>query len=168
MDLNATNIGTLREQRDELYRAAREHPGSEEDEMVEILLLGAMSKLEPAAYDATPGLAIGDERQRFQAAHAQSVQEGRTRRKAPGKGNEHTRAAEPGAAEGGVSSVAELRQEIAKRQQRLDKIEEAMKSAQAAMASGKQMTDLEIYNRIAAVVGLIPPSGPAGTNDFGS
>jgi hypothetical protein len=157
MDLNATNVGTLREQRDELYRAAREHPGSEEDEIVEILLLTAMSSLGPATYDATPGLAIGEERQRFQAEPERSTQERRTRPKAGEKSKERS-----GAAESETASVAELRREVEKRQQRLERIQEAMKAAQAAMAAGKPMTDMEIYNRIARVIGIRQPSEPIG------
>ena len=165
MDLNAVPMtaGTLRQKRDELYRAAREHPGSEEDEMVEILLLGAMANLQPAAYDATPGLALGEERRRFFGRAPTKHPERRRRQKAGGKGKERTGAVAGRAA----SSVAELRREVEKRQRRLEKIEEALKTAQAAMASGKQMTDMEIYNRIASVIGLTQPLDPIGTNDEG-
>jgi hypothetical protein len=44
----------LRHKRDELYKAAREHPGSDEDPMVEILLLSATSKVRCEALGACP------------------------------------------------------------------------------------------------------------------
>jgi hypothetical protein len=158
MDQNAvpTTAGALRQKRDELYRAAREHPGSEEDEMVEILLLSAMSNLQPVGYDAKPGMAIGEDRRRFQAARERKAQQHRDRQRAIAKARERRGPA----AEEDAPSVAELRREVETRQLQLERVEEALKSAQAAMASGKQMTDLEIYNRIAAVVGLVPPSEP--------
>ncbi len=144
---------TLRNKRDELYRAARDHPGSPEEEMVEILLLSAMSKMEPAAYDAMPGQALGEERRRFQATRVRRVRGRRARRKAAAAGSGPTEKADG-------TSRAELRRELEKRQRRLEKIEEALEAAKAARAAGKQMTDLEIYNRIAAVVGLTPPIEP--------
>jgi hypothetical protein len=158
MDQNAvpTTAGALRQKRDELYRAAREHPGSEEDEMVEILLLSAMSNLQPVGYDAKPGMAIGEDRRRFHAARERTAQQHRARQRAIAKARERSGPA----AEEDAPSVAELRREVEARQRQLERVEEALKGAQAAMAAGKQMTDLEIYNRIAAVVGLVPPSEP--------
>lgn len=158
MDLNAneTPAGTLREKRDALYQAAREHPGSAEDEMVGILLLGAMSNLQPSAYDATPGLALGEERRHFRAAPEGSEHERQPRRKAGGQSTKRR---------GAAASVNELRREVEKRQRRLEKIEEELKTAQAAMVAGKPMTDMEIYNRIMSVVGLNEPLVPIGTVD---
>ena len=155
MDTNTNASQTLRQKRDELYRAARDHPGSLEDEMVEILLLSAMSKIEPAPYDATAGRALGDERRRFQAAQERRVHERRAQSGAAVARNDLT----------GGADVAELRRELEKRQRRLEKIEEAFEAAKAARAAGKQMTDMEIYNRIAAVIGLTPPAEPVGPED---
>jgi hypothetical protein len=159
METNADTPHILRQRRDELYKAAREHPGSAEDEIVEILLLSAMANLEPAPYDAMPGLALGEERQRFHAADPRRAREHRQRQKAQSRGRGRRAAAPAG------ESMAELRRELKQRQQRLEKIEEALEGARAAMAAGKQMTDMEIYNRIAAVIGLIPPSGSPGPGD---
>jgi hypothetical protein len=157
METSVNASQTLREKRDELYRAARAHPGSPEDEMVEILLLNAMSKMDPAAYDTTGGQALADERRRFQAGRERRVHERRAPHAAAG-------AETNPAARGDEASIAELRQELEKGQRRLEKIEEALQDAKAAREAGKQMTDMEIYNRIAAVIGLTAPPetiGPA-------
>jgi hypothetical protein len=159
MEMKADTSRTLRQKRDELYKAAREHPGSEEDEMVEILLLSAMSNIQPAHYDSQPRLALGDERRRFHAAHERRVRERRAQRRAPERGGEGTEAVCVG------ETVAELRREVEKRQRQLERVEEALKTAQAAVAAGKQVTDMEIYNRIAAVVGLRSPLQPASPAD---
>ena len=158
METNANVSQTLRDKRDELYRAARDHPGSAEDQMVEILLLSAMSKMDPAPYDATAGRALGDDRRRFQARRERRVHERRAQSGARGMGSHAQEAADH-------ASVAELRQELRNRQQRLEKVEEALRSAREARAAGKQMTDMEIYNRIAAVIGLRPPAESAGPAD---
>jgi hypothetical protein len=158
METNVNASETLRQKRDELYRTARDHPGSPEDEMVEILLLSAMSKMDPAPYDATASRALGDERRRFQAARERRVHERRAPSAAAGAGSNPT----------GAADVAELRRELEKRQRRLEKIEEAFEAAKAARAAGKQMTDMEIYNRIAAVIGLTPPAEAAGPEDHRS
>jgi hypothetical protein len=50
---------TLRQQRDELYQDARNHPDSDADQMVQILLFSAMSNQQPDAYDANFGAARG-------------------------------------------------------------------------------------------------------------
>lgn len=159
METNAVTSRALRQKRDELYKAAREHPGSEEDEMVEILLLSAMSNTQPLHYDGPPGLALGDERRRFHAAHERRVRERRAQQRVPEQGGKRTEAGRAG------ETVAELRREVEKRQRRSERIEEAFKAAQAAVAAGKQITDMEIYNRIAAVIGLRPPSEPLGPVD---
>jgi hypothetical protein len=158
METNVNASEALRQKRDELYRTAREHPGSPEDEMVEILLLSAMSKMDPAPYDATASRALGDERRRFQTARERRVHERRAQSGAEGTGSHPREAADE-------VSVAELRRELEKRQRRLEKIEEAFEAAKAARAAGKQMTDMEIYNRIAAVIGLTPPAEAAGPED---
>jgi hypothetical protein len=147
MDANPETPATLRQKRDELYKAARDHPGSAEDEMVEILLLSAISEMKPLFYDALPARALGEERRRFDAARQQGA-----RKLQPKRGKRTGTAA-------GLAgkSVAELKLEVETRQERLEKIEETLKSAQAAMAAGKQITDLEIYQRIWAVIGLTPP-----------
>ncbi|HXJ92930.1 MAG TPA: hypothetical protein VMT20_08615 [Terriglobia bacterium] len=59
METKVNASETLRHKRDELYRAAREHPGSAEDEMVEILLLSVMAQMDPAPYDASAGRGFG-------------------------------------------------------------------------------------------------------------
>jgi hypothetical protein len=143
MDANPETPATLRQKRDELYKAARDHPGSAEDEMVEILLLSAISEMKPLFYDALPARALGEERRRFNAARQQGARERQPKR---GK--------RTGTAAGlAGKSVAELKLEVETRQERLEKIEETLK----AMAAGKQMTDLDVYKRIAAIVGLTPP-----------
>ena len=154
MEIDANVSQTLSQKRDELYRAARAHPGSPEDEMVEILLLSAMSKMDPAPYDATAGRVLGHERRRFQTTREPRAHERRAPGGAEGAESQPQKAADE-------ASVAELRQELEKKQERLEKIEEALEAAKEARAAGKQMTDLEIYNRIAAVVGLTPPAETA-------
>jgi len=156
MDTNADSSRILRQKRDELYKAARDHPGSDEDQIVEILLLSAMSKMEPVPYDAMPGIALGDERRRFQAVRERRVRERRVQQGTPAADVTQTTAGP------GNESVAELQLELERRQRRLEKIEEALESAQAAMAAGEPMTDAEIYKRIAAVVGLNAPLIPTG------
>jgi biopolymer transport protein ExbB/TolQ len=159
MDPNADSPHTLRQKRDELYQAARDNPGSEENEMVEALLLSAMSNTQPVLYDARPRLALSDERRRFRAARERKAQERRTRQQTLRKRRKRTGRA----AKRRDASVAELQREVEKRDLRLKKIEEALKRATAA-AAGKPMTHLDVYRRIAEVIGLTPPMEPIGEN----
>ncbi|HEY6291201.1 MAG TPA: hypothetical protein VI455_06505 [Terriglobia bacterium] len=152
MDQPSQTQPTLKQKRDELYAAARENPGSEEAQMVQVLLLAGISQTEPPSYNKTPGLALGVERERYGQARDRRTGERRAR---------HTpeQAQEAGTAtEGAESETEELRREVVDREARLRKAAHALEAARSADAEGRPMNPLQVYNRIAEIVGLRSPA----------
>jgi hypothetical protein len=143
---------TLRQQRDELYRDAREHPDSDADRMVQILLLSAMSSQQSADCDEHFGGAFARERRGHRRAQARRIRERREAEAAVAAGNPLQE--EETAANDGGGQAQDLSAET-----RLGKIAEALESAKAAAESGKEMDPMQVYNKIAQIVGLRPNPG---------
>ncbi len=165
------NLDTLRQQRDELYQDARSHPDSEADQMVQILLLSALRYQQADDYDANLGDTLARERRGYRQARAKRSQE----RQGTGLGEAATRDrpdAEVAAVEGGTGpagggeSSGDSRGRTAGENQiehgdaeiRLKKVAEALENAKAAAESGKEIDAMAIYNKIAEVIGVRPPS----------
>jgi hypothetical protein len=143
------NLETLRQQRDELYQDARNHPDSDADQMVQILLLSAMSNQQGDAYDADFGAARADERRAYRQARAKRAQQ--RQQAQPGE-------AADDAAPGGDTAGGEADDEVdnLSPEMRLEKIAQALEDAKSAAESGKEMDPMKIYNKIAEVIGLRP------------
>ena len=154
MDRPSRTQSTLKQKRDELYAAARENPDSEEAEMVQVLLFAGISQMQPESYNQTPGLALGAERKRYGQARDRRAGERRTRR-ATEQAHASEQAEEGGpAVEGAEIETQGLRRELSDREARLRKATHALEAALSADADGRPMDPLQVYNRIAEIVGL--------------
>jgi hypothetical protein len=142
------NLETLRRQRDELYQDARSHPDSDADQMVQILLLSAMSSEEAGGYDENLGAALVRERRGYRQARAKRAQDRR------GAGLDET--APAGAETAGGDEGENFSPEM-----RLEKIAQALQEAEDAAESGQAVDSMVIYNKIAEVIGLRPYSPQA-------
>jgi hypothetical protein len=163
------NFETLRQQRDELYQDARTHPDSEADQMVQILLLTALRNQQAGDYDANLGDVLAGERRGYRQARAKRIQE----RQGAGLG-EAAESDPPGGEIGGEAGgreaggqeasgaggrrAGENQIEYTDAEMRLRKVAQALETAKAAAESGKEMDAMQIYNKIAEVIGLRPPS----------
>jgi len=144
---------TLRQQRDELYRDARDHPDSDADQMVRILLLSAMSNQRSADDDEDLGAALARERRDYRQARAKRLRE-----------------PQPADADTAGGKAAEDDAGDYSAQTRLEKIAQALDDMKAAAESGKEMDAQAVYERIADIVGLNSPLVPIGNvqkDDFG-
>jgi hypothetical protein len=145
-------LQALRQKRDQLYRDARAHPDSEAGEMVRMLLLAGISGLEPETVDEEAEAAQAEERRRFRKARLARI------RRPPADGNDRT-----------PLEVRDVDVEIRERQSKLRRVAEATEEARAAAAAGRPMDPLQVYSRIAEIIGLQspvqdacrPPEGPA-------
>jgi hypothetical protein len=123
----------LRQRSDALYEEARAHPGSDADHILRTLVLTGMSRME-TELDQTRS-AVAQERQHHER-RARATPVSRARR---GKGSPQSR------------------RQVQETTRRLQQVIDTLESARKAKASGKSLTDSEIYNRIATVVGLRAP-----------
>lgn len=133
------NLQALREKRDQLYRDARAHPDSEADEMVRLLLLAGISGMQPDDIADEAEAARAEERRRFRSAREARI----------------TRPPDEG--ERGQPEARDVDREIRERQDKLRRVAEATAEAQAAAAGGKPMDPMQVYNKIAEIIGLQQP-----------
>jgi predicted transposase YdaD len=151
------SLETLRQQRDKLYRDAQNQPDSEAHQMVQILLLSAMSNQQPEAYHEQFGDSLARERRGYREARARRAQE---RRGAPlGEEEEEIRAG----VEASGDETPESEADALGPEMRLQTIAQALEHAEAAAESGKGMDPLAVYKRIAQIVGLTPPPELTGS-----
>ena len=136
-------LQALRQKRDQLYQDARVHPNSEADEMVRVLLLAGISSMEPESIDEEAEAAQAEERRRFRSAR-------------------RARAANSEPAGPALPETEQVRFEIKERQSKLRRVAEATEQAQAAAAAGRPMDPLQVYSRIAEIIGLQSPAEAAG------
>ncbi|HXJ91834.1 MAG TPA: hypothetical protein VMT20_03025 [Terriglobia bacterium] len=163
------NFDTLRQQRDELYQDARNHPDSDAEQMVKILLLSALSNQQSGEYDAHFGDRLARERRGYRQARAKRIQE-----RWEGGPSEAATLEQPGAE---VAAVESRGQAVggeggnreggegaspADAEMRLKKVAQALENAKVAAESGKEMDPLTVYARIAEIVGLRAPLQPIG------
>lgn len=166
---------TLRQQRDELYQDARSHPDSEADQMVQILLLSALRYQQAGEYDANLGRALAHERRGYRQARVKHIEQRRgagpgdfAQSDEPGAevpaGEGGTRQAGGGEGDGdnGGRTAGEHQIDHEDAEWRLKKVAEALENAKAAAESGKEIDAMQIYNKIAEVIGLRPPSSAVG------
>jgi hypothetical protein len=162
---------TLRHQRDELYQDARRHPDSEADQMVQILLLSALRNQQAGDYDADLSDTLARQRRGYREAQAKRSQE--RQRAVPseaaktgsrGTGAARTEAAGSEAGWGTAAGREASENEFgrAEAETRLKKVAEALQNAKAAAESGNEMDPMQIYRKIAEVVGLNSPLQPIG------
>ncbi len=138
-------LQTLRRKRDRLYEDARAHPDSEADEMVRMLLLAGISSIEPEIASEEAEADRAEERRRFRSARK-------------------VRANKPGAGASAGPALAETEQvgfETRERQSKLRRVAEATREAQAAAAAGRPLDPVQVYSRIAEIIGLQPPARDA-------
>jgi hypothetical protein len=162
----ACNFETLRQQRDELYEDARNHSDSEADQMVQILLLGALRNQQAGDYVAELDDALARERRGYRQARAKRIEESQrtgvpeaAETNRPGSSVAGSEASGRGAGwdETSGPEIDENRIELADAEMRPRKVAQALESAKAAAESSKEVTPMEIYNKIAQVIGLRPP-----------
>jgi len=159
------SFDTLRQQRDELYQDARSHPDSEADQMVQILLLSALRNQQAGDYYASLGGALAGEHRGYRQARAKHIVErqGVGLGEADGSNQQDAQiGGQPGGGgAGGLKAAGEVREgELgrADAELRLKKVAQMLQNAKAAADSGKEMDAMQIYNKIAEVIGLRPPS----------
>ena len=136
----ANKLEALRQKRDRLYRAARARPHSEAGEIVRMLLLAGISSMEPDDMTDEAEAARAEERRRFRRAREAGV------------------ARPPERGERGQPEARDIDLEIRERQDKLRRVAEATAEAQAAAAGGRPMDPIEVYSRIAEIIGLQSPA----------
>lgn len=133
-----------RQIRDQLYREAIENPDSEAHEIVNSLLFAGIVRTGADPYEEAHWDAMGEERGGRGAAAARGTKPAAARKR--DELRQRTRSADP--------EVSQLRA-------KLIEVSGAAHAAQAALEAGQPMDHMAIYNRIAEVIGLRPPSQPS-------
>jgi hypothetical protein len=151
--LHGKIVVRLKEAVNDLYNQSVENPDSDANEIVRILLLNQMANMNPETYHREPRLTYTEERHR-------GVEVDDKKEMNQQKAKQFDMAQSKHLAEMRRLNVQiqNLEMEGRQREMKLEQAQRMVDQARAAEEHGQPMDHLAIYNKIAEVIGLRPPS----------